>query len=141
MKYIKLKNLIITFSCLGILTLGIANLSDPFDGSNQKIVDESNYVISENSSGKTYGSNLAIENQSMDSNGNPNDIDLILVEATNGKIGYVTKEDFYDTENQPNNPEEAIEYMKALKKRGDKVIPVYDEECKEIIGEYTISTN
>lgn len=76
----------------------------------------------------------------MDENGNPNELDLILVEADNGKIGYVTKEDFYDIENQPKNPKEAVEYMKRLKLNGERTISVYDKDGKTIVGSYKIGS-
>lgn len=97
-------------------------------------------TVRTNERGQTYGSNLAIESHSMDENGNPNDLDLILVEADNGETGYVYKEDFYDTHNQPKNPEEAVEYMKNFEKYNNRVIPVYEKDGKTVIGSYKIGS-
>lgn len=97
-------------------------------------------IVRTNESGQTYGSNLAIESHSMDENGNPNDLDLILVEADNGKTGYAYKEDFYDISNQPKNPEEAVEYMKNFEKYNNRVIPVYEKDGKTVIGSYKIGS-
>ena len=58
---------------------------------------------------------------------------LILIEiiADNGKKGYVRKSDYYIT--QPNNPEEAIVYMKKL-----SAIPVYKNDGITKIGELNL---
>jgi hypothetical protein len=94
--------------------------------------------IAVNENGQTYGSNLAIKNSKMDEDGNPDELDLILVEADNGKAGYSLKEDFYDTANQPKNPEEAIAYMEKLKKEGDRTIPIYEKDGRTVIGSFKI---
>lgn len=99
--------------------------------------DSFDMEIKTNENNQTYGSKLALSNYDYDSNGTPIGLDLILVEADNGKVGYVLKEDFYDTKNQPNTPEEAIEYMKNTKTR---IIPVYDKEGEDIIGEFKMGS-
>ena len=99
------------------------------------------FLVKVNENRQTYGSNLSIEEYTMDKNGNPSNLDLILVEAENGEVGYVMKEDFYDTKNQPKNPQEAVAYMENLRKQGDKVVPVYKDDGETIIGTYRISTD
>lgn len=94
------------------------------------------YEIKENEYGQSYGSNLANTEYG-------NEPDLILVETDDGKLGYAYKDDFYDTKNQPNNPEEAVAYTemveKNIKKKGYyKAIPVYEKDGKTKIGSFKI---
>lgn len=94
------------------------------------------YEIKENEYGQSYGSNLANTEYG-------NEPDLILVETDDGKLGYAYKDDFYDTKNQPNNPEEAVAYTemveKNIKKKGYyKAIPVYENDGKTKIGSFKI---
>lgn len=73
--------------------------------------------------------------------------DLIAAVGIDGTEGYVCRIDL-DGE-QPNNPEEAIEYMEQLNERivemkltGEKyirIIPLYAEDGETIIGEFGIS--
>ena len=64
--------------------------------------------------------------------------DLIKAIGVDGVEGYVKKIDLYDEENQPNTPEEAIEYMRNKSKNRSKFIPVYEEDGKTIIGKYKL---
>lgn len=94
------------------------------------------YEIKENEYGQSYGSNLANTEYG-------NEPGLILVETDDGKLGYAYKDDFYDTKNQPNNPEEAVAYTemveKNIKKKGYyKAIPVYEKDGKTKIGSFKI---
>ncbi len=94
------------------------------------------YEIKENEYGQSYGSNLANTEYG-------NEPDLILVETDDGKLGYAYKDDFYDTKNQPNNPEEAVAYTemveKNIKKKGYyRAIPVYENDGKTKIGSFKI---
>ncbi len=94
------------------------------------------YEIKENEYGQSYGSNLANTEYG-------NEPDLILVETDDGKLGYAYKDDFYDTKNQPNNPEEAVAYTemveKNIKKKGYyRAIPVYEKDGKTKIGSFKI---
>ena len=95
--------------------------------------DKPNYPTNKN--GQTYGStgNVMVEDYP----------DLVGVIATNGKEGYVYKEDFVD-EYIPQSPEEAVEYMEVLKKLNDQgiyfqVVPVYNSDGETLIGEFEIS--
>ena len=88
-----------------------------------------------NKNGQTYGStgNVMVEDYP----------DLVGVIATNGKEGYVYKEDFVD-EYVPQSPEEAVEYMEVLKELNDQgiyfqVVPVYGSDGETVIGEFEIS--
>lgn len=97
------------------------------------------YEIKENDYGQTYGSELSTEEYD-------DGPDLISVEMNNGEIGYVYRDDFYDNANQPNNPEEAVEYMKIVEKNIKKYgyyksIPVYKEDGKTKIGTFKIDGN
>ncbi|MBD5082456.1 MAG: hypothetical protein HDT44_11940 [Ruminococcaceae bacterium] len=90
-------------------------------------------VYSVNANGQTYHDG-AVDVPSMD------DLpDLIGVVATNGKEGYVYKEDMYDY--MPSCPEEAVKYMEVLKEFNDQgiyfqIIPVYAVDGETVIGEF-----
>ena len=124
---------------LGLIIVGGLTFMglDIFDNSQNKLanldVNENKFEIKINEKGQTYGSNLANTEYG-------NEPDLILVEADNGKSGYVYKDDFYDTANQPKNPEEAVAYMENLKKEGPKTIPVYESNGKTVIGSFKIGS-
>lgn len=109
------------------------------DITNPKEDSERGYFLT-NEDGQTYGTYIDKNNcKSLEP-------DLMLVEGINGKetiTGYVKKVDLYDEENQPNNPEEAVKYMKKLKElKKDPLykhtIPVYTHDGKTIIGEFEI---
>lgn len=119
---------------LGIISMGFILGKGQLNYENatkDDVFDDSKYQININNDGKTYGSNLINAEYG-------NEPDLILVEDENGKSGYVYKEDFYDTANQPQNPEEAIIYMENLKKNKVKRIPVYESDGKTVIGTFPI---
>lgn len=118
---------------VGITFIGLGRFNN--DGKNIDDV-ENTYEIKENENGQTYGSDLA----STDYDNGP---DLISVEMENGQSGYVYRDEFYDNENQPNNPEEAIAYMEMVEKNVKeygyyKLIPVYEEDGKTEIGSFEI---
>ena len=71
------------------------------------------------------------------------EIDEIWIKATatNGKIGYIYGPDGDDEENQPKSPEEAVEYMKRMETAPDRVINVYAEDKKTVIGVFIIKNN
>lgn len=93
-----------------------------------------------NSNGQTYGSSsVAIENLA------PGTVvvlpELIAAMGSNGKEGYVYCKDLEGE--QPNNPEEAVEYMKRLEelnKQGlyTRIIPLYESDGITVIGEFEI---
>ncbi len=119
------------FTIILTLTISEANKIMYLQKSN---INDENLIVSINESGQTYGSALVTGEDSVV------EPDLILVESDSGQIGYVFKNNFYDINNQPENPEEAIEYMKRLKKESPKVIPVYEQDGKTIIGEFTLGS-
>lgn len=87
-----------------------------------------------NKNGQTYGNvcHVMVEDYP----------DLIGVVATNGKEGYVYKEDFVD-EYIPQSPEEAVEYMKVLEELNNqgiyfRIIPVYESDGETVIGEFEL---
>lgn len=88
-----------------------------------------NFLTNEN--GQTYGEtyNVMIEDYP----------DLIGVIATNGKEGYVYKDELDGY--VPRSPEEAVEYMNVLKELNDQgiyfqIITVYEADGKTVIGEF-----
>ena len=83
-----------------------------------------------NNNGDTYGTFIEY------ANGSSEEPDLIEVVGENNINGYVKKSDLYDTINQPNNPEEAIAYMKKREQNGPRKIPIYEKDGKTKIGEY-----
>ncbi|QJA07629.1 hypothetical protein HF520_01120 [Romboutsia sp. CE17] len=124
---------------MGLIFMGI----ESFDNSQSNLDDiakvEKVYEIKENKNGQTYGSELS----STEYDNGP---DLISFEMKNGEVGYVYRDEFYDSANQPNNPEEAMEYMdmveRNIKKYGYyKLIPVYEEDGKTEIGSFEIGGN
>lgn len=124
---------------MGLIFMGI----ESFDNSQSNLDDiakvEKVYEIKENKNGQTYGSELS----STEYDNGP---DLISVEMKNGEVGYVYRDEFYDNANQPNNPDEAVEYMntveKNIKKYGYyKSINVYKEDGKTKIGTFKIGGN
>ena len=73
-----------------------------------------------------------------------NDLELISAIGENNIEGYVHADDLYDTENLPNNPEDAL--SKQLKESiakwnpfYKKTIPLYSEDGKTIIGKYKLN--
>lgn len=63
--------------------------------------------------------------------------EFIKAVGTNNKIGYVKKNDLYNP--QPLNTLEEVEaYVKEKEKNPIRMIPLYDESGKNIIGEYRI---
>lgn len=128
--------IISTVGLLGVLFINntVVSMAKPNE-------DTPDLKIEVNEVGQTYGSNTILDDPKMDDNGNPIELDLILVEATNGKVGYALKEDFYDIANQPKNPEEAVAYMERIKKQGDRIIPVYEKDGTSIIGTFKITSN
>ena len=91
-----------------------------------------------NSNGQTYGSG-AVSTDGLAAGSVFVLPDLIRVIATNGKEGYVYQKDLEGE--QPNNPSEAVEYMKRLKELNDqgiftRTIPVYESDGITVIGEF-----
>ena len=129
----KLKSSAMLLTIIGAFTfVGLVELSNKdSDVIYFNTDDEKKYEIKTNQRGQTYGSNLATTEYG-------DEPDLIKVESEDGKIGYVYKEDFYDTSNQPSNPEEAVEYMKNLNKTKYRVIPMYDENGVSVIDLFKV---
>ncbi|MBH7954927.1 hypothetical protein I6A67_17235, partial [Clostridioides difficile] len=68
---------------------------------------------------------------------------LIYAQGENNVKGYVKKNDLYDEENQPQNPKEAVAYMKEKRKLSlntfyKNTIPIYDKDGITILGEFKI---
>lgn len=79
-----------------------------------------------NEKGETFGSDVWATG--------PNDYpELSLAEATNGKIGYVYREDLEGE--QPSCPEEAVTWNETHK---GFVINVYESDGETIIGEFVV---
>ena len=124
---------------IGLTFIEVKSFANSQSNLNEVSKQEKVYEVKENNNGQTYGSEL----YSTEYDNGP---DLILVEMENGKTGYVYRDEFYDNENQPNNPEEAVAYMekveKNIKKYGYyKLIPVYKEDGKTEIGSFKIGGN
>ena len=87
-----------------------------------------------NSSGQTFGSLI-------DSNSPTNDPDLIKVEASNGKVGYVYKKDLDAADGTTaaesfKSPSDAIAYQNAHANDAPVQIPVYASDGKTQIGTF-----
>lgn len=112
---------------------GISAISSADDsGKISKTIDTIRGYFETNDNGETYGTYID------KGDGEWEEPDLMAVVGLNDVEGYVRKVDLYDEENQPNNPEEAIAYMKKREKEGPRIIPVYEKDGKTVIGEYRI---
>lgn len=61
----------------------------------------------------------------------------VKAQGTNGKVGYIKKDDLYNP--QPLDTLEQVEaYVKEKEKNPFRMINLYDESGKNIIGEYRI---
>ena len=123
----------------GVLISSAGATVDTTDGSKSDnyVVEEANtkLVYSVNANGQTYCDDIA----NVPAKYYTELPDLIGVVATNGKEGYVYKEDMYDY--MPSCPEEAVKYMEVLKELNDQgiyfqIIPVYAVDGETIIGEF-----
>ena len=92
---------------IGLTFIEVKSFANSQSNLNEVSKQEKVYEVKENNNGQTYGSEL----YSTEYDNGP---DLILVEMENGKTGYVYRDEFYDNENQPNNPEEAVAYMEKI---------------------------
>lgn len=112
---------------------GISTTSSANDnGDIHKTIDTIRGYFETNDNGETYGTYID------KGDGEWQEPDLMAVVGLNDVEGYVRKVDLYDEKNQPNNPEEAIAYMKKREKEGPRIIPVYEKDGKTVIGEYRI---
>ena len=85
-----------------------------------------------NQNGETYG-------PLGDINTPGKEPDLVLAKGEDGTEGYLKLKDMWGE--QPNNPEEAVAYMKRLeeeKARGHKFIPLYASDGKTVIGKFKV---
>ena len=124
---------------IGLTFIGVDHFTKSRDS--LSYIDEKDkvYEIKENDYGQTYGSELSTKEYD-------DGPDLISVEMNNGETGYVYRDDFYDNANQPNNPDEAVEYMKTVEKNIKKYgyyksIVAYKEDVKTKIGTFKIGGN
>ena len=91
-----------------------------------------------NSSGETFGT-------VAEATSSASEPDLILATATNGKVGYVKKLELDEaTGANVANPEEALAWQAEVARataNGEVLsIPVYESDCKTVIGECVIDT-
>lgn len=85
-----------------------------------------------NAAGQTYGRSGG----ALDPTQEP---DLILAEATNGKVGYVEKEALDEaTGANVASPEEAIVWQEQQAARGPVEIPVYESDGRTVVGAFQI---
>lgn len=118
---------------VSILGYGISIINSKSSSSMpSKTIDTIRGYFKTNQSGETYGTYID------KGNGESEEPDLMAVIGLNNVEGYVKKADLYDEANQPNNPKEAIAYMKKREQEGPRIIPVYEEDGKTVIGEYRL---
>lgn len=110
----------------------ITSSSADDNGKISKTIDTIRGYFKTNDNGETYGTYID------KGDGEWEEADLMAVIGVNDIEGYVKKVDLYDEKNQPNNPEEAIDYMEKREKEGPRLIPVYEKDGKTVIGEYRI---
>ncbi|MBC7292680.1 MAG: hypothetical protein H5T84_01010 [Thermoleophilia bacterium] len=63
--------------------------------------------------------------------------DLILAEATNGKVGYVLRTELEGQE--PGSPQEALA-QQAAQAGKNRAIPVYESDGKTVIGVFIVTS-
>ena len=110
----------------------ITSSSADDNGKISKTIDTIRGYFKTNDNGETYGTYID------KGDGEWEEPDLMAVIGVNDIEGYVKKVDLYDEKKQPNNPEEAIDYMEKREKEGPRLIPVYEKDGKTVIGEYRI---
>lgn len=134
----KWKKTIIAASC-GLITLGLIGgvfpsyaRDIPIVGNIIQTVDTIRGYFLTNENGETYGTFI------QKGDGEYDEPDLMAVVGIDGVEGYVRKSDLYDEANQPNNPEEFLEYQRKRDAQGPRIIPVYKEDGVTEIGKYRI---
>ncbi|HZK83846.1 MAG TPA: hypothetical protein VFC58_04045 [Desulfosporosinus sp.] len=80
-----------------------------------------------NQNGETYGSGA-----------NEQGLDLMQAKGVDGTVGYIKTKDL--NKDQPNNPQEAVDYMKKMENSAPINIPLYDVDGKTVIGKFKIDT-
>lgn len=122
------------FVAVAILSLGIAgavaNASAPDGGDSTPPVQRSLSDYPQNDQGQRFGSSLESRTPS-------DEPDLILSIGTDGEIGYVLKTDMNPP--APRNPAEAIAQSDAIKRAGTRLIPLYMEDGKTVIGSFRLN--
>jgi hypothetical protein len=119
--------------CLALIAgLGAGTLSfgpiSALAGTDKNSVDTPSYSV--NAHGQTYGSNMYAEALGHSP-------DLILAEGVDGKVGYIKNEDL--NKDQPQNPQEAMEYMKKQENGPAYTeIPLYESDGETVIGTYKV---
>lgn len=98
----------------------------------QPLYDKPNYPVNEY--GLTYGGDIPEMNIALE-----DEPDLIKVVGDRDLVGYCYKTELYDLDNQPHNPEEAVEYMKKRKDQ-HRVLNVYKCDGKTVIDTFTIGS-
>lgn len=93
---------------------------------------DTNVNYTKNENGLSYGS-------SMYATSLEDEPDLIQAYGTNGKIGYVLKNDLYGK--MPASPNEAVEITIQNQKSGNRTIPLYEKDGKTVIGEFEIDSS
>lgn len=129
--------LLIIFSAFVFITEADATSDEPvstaedtvISGFDQNTVEhtkntESRLYYPVNENGYTYGANIY-----------DTEPDLIAATSVEGVVGYVYSDDLEGE--QPNNPEEAVQYMKN--QPDYRIIPVYEKDGETIIGTFKIS--
>ena len=133
MKLIKLYTLCLLSIIIAVCYFGTDYLINAISSNDKDVkLDPNIYKIEVNKNGQTYGT------YEIDENGEIIEPDLMAVIGLDDVEGYVKRVDLYDEANQPNNPEEAIAYMKKREKEGPRIIPVYKEDGKTVIGKFKI---
>ena len=116
-----------------VIGYGISTTSSVNDnGEIHKTIDTIKGYFETNDNGQTYGT--YIDN----GDGDLQEPDLIAVVGVDNVEGYVRKIDLYNEKNQPQNLEEAQDYIEKREKDGSRIIPVYKKDGKTVIGEYEV---
>lgn len=137
-KILKLK--IIKIASFSFICIGILGSISPSYAKNSPILTQIAQTIDTirgyfkvNKSNQTYGTYITSNN-----NKNITEPDLMLVVGVNNVKGYVKKSDLYNNQIPQSTIQEVEKYMEMKKKQPYRLIPVYKNDGKTIIGEYRI---
>jgi hypothetical protein len=141
------RNLLISSGVVAAFVIGILGGSAAVAGvpsflSSGTVTDDQGVVAvkpdphyKKNAKGLTYGSSA----DALTPDSSP---DLIAAVATNGREGYVRREDLDDANGTTaaksfKSPEDALRWQ-ASRDKSDKLLKVYDQEGKEVIGNFIV---
>jgi hypothetical protein len=130
-KQVRLKKILLGFGFIFVFIAGIFTFDDiPVIANILHPSVEPEFQVNQN--GEAYGSLANVNTPGKEP-------DLVLAKGEDGTEGYLRLKDMWGE--QPNNPEEAIAYMKKQeeeKASGHKYIPLYASDGETVIGKFKV---